>query len=346
MKKYYLFLCLVPFTASFAQKSFNDYAQFYPIGEDPNLRYMSSYSKQETILFEANPTVRYSVYNNFMRGLMEEYKHTQAWYISFRPLLRMYNEISFPVKTPSYRMFLGTQHLYRIRYDATSDKIQEFLGFSFESGHYSNGQAGCAFSDQYPDDCAACDSIYNTITPTSNLSDKLNRKNGNFSTNLSELVTNYRWYRLDKNNEPKEMHSFHGGYVLYHKLLLGLANFGGYSDEDIRIYGQSRILMGYEYMEVFKEGEGIRVSFKQNIEIIQGAHKFVNPIRMETIFTLYPFVNYKNFILRPTAIGIFMSYVYGHDNYNFRLVDSGHQITFGMSWTQFPPFAMKKNSSR
>jgi hypothetical protein len=339
-----LFFCLVlsSFRIAIAQKNYNEYAQFYPIGEDPSIRYMSSYKSQETILFEANPTVRYSVYNNFMRGLMDEYKHTQAWYISFRPQLRMYNEISFPVKTPSYRMFLGTQHLFRIRTDKVSDKVQEFAGFSFESGHYSNGQSGCAFSNLYSDDSKECDSIYKALTSSSNLSDMLNRKNGNYSTNLSELMLNYRWYRLDKSNEPKEMHSFNAGYVLYHKRMLGLVNFGGYSDQDIQIYGQSRFHLGYEYMEVFKDGEGVRVSFKQNIEIIQGAHKQVNPIRTESIFTLYPFVNYKKFIVRPIAIGIFISYIYGHDNYNFRLVDAGHQISLGISWTQFPPFTMNK----
>ena len=345
MKNILLFLY---FTLSFssiviAQKNFNDYAQFYPIGEDPTIRYMSSYVKQENILFEANPTVRYSVYNNVMRGLMEEYKHTQAWYVSFRPQLRMYNENSFPIKTPSYKMFLGTQHLFRIKTNKVSAKIQEFVGFSFETGHYSNGQEGCAFSTLYADESKECDSIYKAITSSSNLSEMLNRKNGNFSTNLSELILNYRWYRLDKNNEPKEMHSVNAGYTLYHKRAFGLVNFGGYSDQDIKIFGQNRFSIGYEYMEVFKDGEGVRISFKQNVEFIQGAHKQVNPIRTETIFTVYPFVNYKKFIVRPIAIGLFISYVYGHDNYNYRLVDSGHQITCGISWTQFPPFVMKKN---
>lgn len=96
-----LFL-LLSFCSANAQIGFNDYAQFYPIGEDPNIRFMTSYTKEETILFEANPTVRFGFYNNFMKGLMNSKKHTQAWYTSFRSQLRMYTDNSKPVKTPSY----------------------------------------------------------------------------------------------------------------------------------------------------------------------------------------------------------------------------------------------------
>ena len=98
----------------YGQKSFNDYAKFYPIGDDPNIRFITSYVKQEDILFEANPVLKLSFYNNFVKGLINEDKHTQAWYISFKPQIRMYTDNSLPIKTPSYRIFLGTQHLFNL----------------------------------------------------------------------------------------------------------------------------------------------------------------------------------------------------------------------------------------
>lgn len=316
-----------------AQKSFNDFVQAYPIGDEPNMRYLSSYTKQETMLFEANPIVRYSFYNNFVKSLMNDSTHMQGWYISFRPQLRMYTDNSKPVKTPSYRTYLGTQHMFRL--PNKSDSTQQFLGFSLESGHYSNGQVMSAFSEKYPDGSKESDSIYNTITSATKLSDILNRNSGNFSTNLTELILNYRCYGLDDNYQPKSMHSINLGYTLYHDLFLGLLDFGGYSDQDIKLYGKHRFLLTYEYMRVFEHWKNRRLNLKQSFEWIEKPHASVNRLRMESSCTLYPFSSNK-------TMGVVASYIYGHDNYNFRFVDSGHQFSVGLCWSQFPLFQMKR----
>jgi hypothetical protein len=293
---------------------------------------MTSYTKQETILFEANPIVRFSIFNNFMKGLMnEEKQHTQAWYVSFRPQLRLYTDNSLPVRTPSYKVFFGTQHLFRIKSNAPG--IQNFWGFSLESGHFSNGQDGSAFSESFADDTPQSDSIYNTINTSTQLSEILNRRSGNFSTNLTELILNYRTYRLDDDNQPKQMHSLNVGFVRYHNRFLGIADFGGFSQNDIKLYGYNRLLIGYEYMKVLERYNNKRYSLKQQLEMINHPHSSVNPIRSETSFTFYPFAKSK-------AVGVLVSYVFGHDNYNFRFVDSGHQLTVGITWSQFPPFAL------
>lgn len=310
-----------------------NHGQHYPIAENPNIRYMfSSHTSRETILFEANPTVRFSIYNNFEEGLLTHPKHTQAWYVAARPQLRMYTEDSKPVKTPSYRVNFGTQHLFRLLNNKHTT-WKHYAGFSLETGHYSNGQAGCAFSTDFADASMGCDSIYSLINSATNLSEILNRKSGNFSTNQTELILNYRIYKLDVNGYPGKMHSFNLGYNLYHNRLLGVFDFGGYSDNDIKIYGRHRYLLGYECMVAFKDNGVSRLSIKQNLEIIQGAHHEVNPIRSQSKFTFYPFPISK-------VLGFFVSYIYGHDNYNFRFVDSGHQVTFGVTWDQFPPLIL------
>ena len=333
MKHLILFFVSILFCITLsAQKSFNDYIQSYPIGEDPNIRLMTSYTKQENILFEANPILRLSVYNNFIKKLMDENKkHTQAWYVSFRPQLRMYTDNSLPVRTPSYRIFLATQHLFRLK--TAKDYNVKFWGFSIESGHYSNGQDGCAFSEDFADEAMQCDSIYNTITSSTKLSNILNRRSGNFSTDLTELIFNYRTYKLDDENIPLQMHSFNLGYILYHDKFLGIGNFGGFTENDIKIYGRHRFLAGYEFMKVLKKFKEIRYSIKQNFELIHKPHNSVKPLRSESMLTIYPFPKSK-------ALGFFLSYIYGHDNYNFRFVDSGHQGTFGISWNQFPPIQL------
>jgi hypothetical protein len=329
MKAIFLIPVLLFTTLAFGQKSFNDYAQFYPIGDDPNIRFMTSYTKQETILFEANPIVRFSVYNNFLKSLMDEHQaHTQAWYVSFRPQLRMYTNNSRPVRTPSYKIFLGTQHLFRI---ASPNKATcQFWGFSAESGHYSNGQDRSAFSELYADGSRQSDSIYNLITASTDLAQILNRQSGNFSTNLTEVIVNYRTYKLDDDNLPKQLHSIQLGYMLYHNRFLGIANFGGFTQNDIKIYGRHRLLLEYEFMKVLEQFNNTRFSINQNFELIQKPHKSVNTVRAETVFTWYPFAKSK-------ALGFCASYIYGHDNYNYRFVDSGHQVTLGITWSQFPP---------
>ena len=332
MKKIIYLLILGSFASIYGQKSFNDYAKFYPIGDDPNIRLLTSYTKQEAILFEANPLLRLSFYNNFMKGLLNENKHTQAWYISFKPQLRMYTDNSLPVKTPSYRTFIGTQHLYSINVDDEISK--KFWGFSLESGHYSNGQSGCAFSEDFSDGTSECDNVYSTINSSTNLSEILNRRSGNFSTNLTKIVLNYRTYILDDDFLPKQSHSINFGYTLYHDKFLGVGDFGGYSNEDITIYGKHRFIGEYEIMNVFKKNTEKRYTVKQKIEFITNPHNSVEPLRLETMLSIYPFPKSK-------SLGILFSYIYGHDNYNYRFLDSGSQISIGITWSQFPPFTLK-----
>jgi hypothetical protein len=340
MKKIILLTVLLFAWFAHAQKDFSHYRLVYPIGEDPNIRWISSYRPEEKILFEANPNVRFSFYNNIIKRFINEVqdaegnplkgflKHPQAYYIAVRPQFRMYNDNSKPVKMPSYRVLFGTQHLFNIE---SSEQRKKYVGFSLESGHYSNGQSGCSFCGDFDDATAECDSVYNTITDDTNLSALLNRKNGNYSTNMTELILNYRTYRLDQVEfKPKSMHSFNLGVTLYHNLFFGLFDFGGYTQEDIEIYGHWRFMPSYEYMRVMTK-KGARLTFKDNIEIIEGAHAQVQPLRNEVMLTYYPFPNIKEF-------GFFTSYIYGHDNYNFRFVDSGHQFSVGMSWSQFPDF--------
>jgi hypothetical protein len=316
------------FEIAVSQKGSSNFVKYYPIGEDPSVCYKTSYVKNETIIFEANPIVKYSIYNNFLKGLSTGKKYTHGWFMEIRPQVRMYAENSYPIKMPSYRFFIGTQHLFKV-------VNNNFLAFSIESGHYSNGQSMSALSEKYADGSKESDSLYSLITPKTNLSQIINRRTGNFSSDLAEIILNYRINRLDKDQMPYKISSFKLGIIVYQKRFLGIANFGSYSANDIKLYGKYRFLFGYEYTHVFKKGDGIRMSFAENIELIKGAQQSVNPLRTETIITLYPFINL------PT-LGIFTSYIYGHDNYNLRFVDSGQQVAIGISWSQFPPFQVNK----
>ena len=51
-------------------------------------------------------------------------------------------------------------------------------------------------------------------------------------------------------------------------------------------------------------------------------------------FAYYPIGKFKEF-------GVMASYIYGHDNYNFRFVDGGSQFAFGLTWSSFPSFQIQ-----
>ncbi|QHI34898.1 hypothetical protein IMCC3317_02430 [Kordia antarctica] len=303
----------------------NAFTDYYPIVVKPTFGFLTNNNAKEDILFDAKPTVYYSIYND-MRSVMQNSieKPSDAIYITFQPHIRMYAEDSKPVKTPSYRFMFGWQRLVKT-------KSNNFFAWAVESGHYSNGQSGCAFLAGEDDESVACTDFHATITDDTNLSDLLNRNNGNFSTNTTKFSFNFRFNNLNEFDKPYKVHSFTTSWELYHNRFLWLFDFGGFSDFDINIYGRNRFSLGYEFVHAWKPD--LRYAFEQKFEIIQGAHPFVEPLRSETTLTLYPF---------DSNIGIFASYIYGHDNYNYRFVDSGNQISVGISWDWFTPFQIKR----
>jgi hypothetical protein len=323
---------------SYSQDVFN---AVYPIGENPNIGYKTSMVPSiEKILFEANPNLRMPFYNNIRRKLMtgNHYNSGSTLYLNFRPQLRMYTDNSLPVKTPSYKIsILGYQKLIRLK--PGNFFKNHMLAFSIESGHYSNGQSKCAFNKDIDDGTAACDSVYKLITPASNLSTILNRESCNFSTNYTELILNYRIISaLDEDNKPASGFSLKLGWNRYHDKLLFLADIGGYSDDDIKIYGKNRYLFGVEYFTTFSEHNWLRqklgfnrISFSSNFEYISKPHPYVKPSRLDVCSTVY----FNN------NLGIFISGIFGHDNYNFRFVDSGSQLFAGITFDIFPPIEIK-----
>jgi hypothetical protein len=336
MKLLFTFL-LIAISATTGLAQFEKYSHVYPITEDASVRWLSSYSPYEQIQFEANPIIKFSFYNNFARRLADTTKlHSMAQYLDFRPQFRLYKEESQPIKTPSYRIFLGTQHMFRLK-TKQADATQ-FIGFAYQTGHYSNGQSKCTFADGKFDGGKFCDSIYATINDQTDLSALLNRETGNYSMNLTEITVSYRFNKLNTDNYAKHTHSVSLGYVINHKGMLGFIDVDLVSKGDLDIIGRHRINFAYEYLLTFrfakKSNVYQRIRLKQQLEAVIGAHPHINPLRLETSATFYP-------ASTVSALGLVFSYIYGHDNYNFRVVDSGHQFSAGLTWDLFPPVKLK-----
>lgn len=304
-------------------QSWKGYKEYYPIHTKPSIGYMSSMNSTEGIVFDAKPFVYYSFWNNMRSRITDSlYKPGNTIYFLFQPHLRMYDEKSLPVKMPTYRAALGWQILKERRSN------NDFYVLGFESGHYSNGQSGCAFATGITDETSACNNVLASITPQSNLSLLLNRDNGNFSTNWSKVSFNYRINKTKEGGKPRIAHSISAAYELYHNKLLGLFNIGGYSDFDIKIYGRHRFNIGYEFIHTYSAKT--RYSFEVKGEYISNPHNFIKRFRGEALVVWYP---------GNLDFGIYATYVSGHDNYNYRFVDSGNQISFGFIWDLFAPIS-------
>ena len=333
LKIFFLFLVLPAFSQqnqdSLKRDKFkkSGFKEYYPIHEKPSISYLSDLGVQEYILFDAKPVVNYSIYND-MRFKMDSflYKPSFAIYLTYQPHIRMYQQTSRPVKTPSYKLLLGYQSLIKTRSD-------NFFAYAIESGHYSNGQAGCAFDENLEDGSTACENVYSTITDDTDLSDILNRKSGNFSTNQTKLSASFRFNKFSLSSDaPIKSFEFSASWTYFHNHLLGLADIGGFSKSDIDIYGRSRIGMGFEFMHNFKNW--VRYSIVIRSEHITGAHSSVRPSRWEARLNIYPL---------NKEMGFFISGITGHDNYNYRFVDNGSQINLGFTWDLFAPFEIKRS---
>ncbi len=308
--------------------SANSFKEYYPISVRPELSVGLGNNPYEEILLEARPTVYYGIYNDLRAALNKDTITTgDAVYLTFQPEFRIYNEESKPVKTPSYKLLIGWQKILK------TDK-DNFLTAAIESGHYSNGQAGSAFSTEFDDNSPESRALYDTFTDDTDLAALLNRETGNFSTNLTRLSLNYRINTFDKNNVPSKIHSFTATYQLYHNRFLGIADFGGYNPEDIDIYGRHRLELGYEYTAHYKD---IRYIISEQLKYHFGSHPSTVPMRSETRLLVYPFSNDFGFMAQLSL---------GRDNYNYRFLDSFTRFSIGITWDWFTPFVIKPTSNQ
>ena len=331
-----LLICVLSFpmgVASAQDDVVNRYLNVYPVGDSPILRLISPAVSEETILFEAKPIVRYSFYNNIYQRLRDNHPTGQAIFLSYRPHFRMYTDNSRPVKMPSSRIGLAFQFVQR----SDSDNLRTL---SIEHGHYSNGQSGCTFLEGAEDGSTACDSVYATLAADSDLSKLLNRRNGDFSTNFTKVLLNWRLNRLD-DARPDSILSITLGWEWYHNPLLIIFDIGGYDPRDIGIYGRHRLSLQAEYERPGRSFPIVRwipllralprASLLGSYERILAADDRVNANRVVGQFTGY-----------IGRIGIALGFVYGHDDYNIRLVDSSLQAYIGVTWKIFPSFNLRQ----
>lgn len=317
---------------------------FYPIGDELSIGYLGNLkTARESYLFEAQPTVMLPFFNTIYKNMKEPKatadapfgeklkKATHAAYASFRPQLRMFNDASMPVKTPSYKIGIGYQHLFSLNkaneFGDLDSRNLKYIAIAFETGHFSNGQSGAAFDENLLDGTPAADSLYQHIDDNTDLAALLNKKSGNFSTNYTEIMVKYLQVFKVKNDYALSWCSAEAGWTRYHDNLLYMIPIGGYTENDIVLYGKNILHLNFEYMHRFrKPGYIDRVKLNVNYEYLYKPHPSVTRSRIEIIPAIY----------HKSNVGLYAKLAFGHDTYNYRFVDNISHWGIGLTYDLFP----------
>ncbi len=290
----------------------NPFSGYMPIQEAPSLQWLSPGEESEPMVFDAEPIIYYYVYNSYREdSLAKGDVKPEGIYLNFISNFRMYQGKSTPIKTPSYKAIVGWQRSQGIG-------TPTVFTYMLETGHYSNGQSRCAWSDTSLDRSLGCNKLYQGINDHTDLDVLLNRSSGNFTTNFSRFALKLEL----KGKEPSHYYqSFQMSYTYNHVAFAGIINYGGSVENDLSIIGDGEAKVEHEIALQGKEES--MWSLRQSFGYLIDAHPSIEPIRYTAQLHYFP-ADWS------TAFHLF--YAFGHDNYNYRMVDEVSQIGFGLVW--------------
>jgi hypothetical protein len=310
------------------------------------------------LVFEAQIAPEIRIVDNFSRSLVrvlaKDKPRVFAYSVfgTFLTRLRMFDEASNPVRTPSY-MPKGTIQLAWLKNRSTQDEEKdpvEFLRGPIEMwlvnvipfGHHSNGQNGCLFVGQTRID----DECQPQPPPSSGPGD-VNLENGSFSTNYIRLGVEYRRLYPD-GDDPNDLRAITrrewgvGGSVE----LNPNGYVGGSISETLRpLYGPTRyrltadVVAGNWHVPV----RGLdrvncgRAWVDASVTFITGAADSVDNIATVEAACL------------PEGwggAGLFVRYYRGQDYYNAAFLQNINRVQFGVTFLQGKFLAFPRATTR
>lgn len=283
-------------------------------------------SKPFEVIFEAQIAPRIIIKDSIGKAtsqLFDKKAPVWGWQASATPMvrLRMFNQISDPVRTPSY-MPKGTIQIARFAsgYSESGNdrRVSMWLIDVIPFGHHSNGQDGCLFTSQIRDGENCIDQP--------GLPRMVNKHDGSFSTNYieanvffgrlhlgprkaaGELVTNFEWRAgLLTQFNPK-------GYV------------GGSIDDELApLYGQTRV--GTEVMAAWRNvGYFGRIETGGRLQYLVNTPAGLHPVIVSIQLTALP--------RQWGGAGGFARYYVGQDYYNLGFAENISRVEFGFALQQ------------
>lgn len=316
--------------------------------EKISLRPDGSYLFQHTdgdLVFEAQLAPDVRVVDNVAESLRRVLEPTKprvfaySVYGTFLLRVRMFDERSNPVRTPSYMPKASIQ-LAWLKNLSTADPatepekiingpIEMWLVHAIPFGHHSNGQNGCLFTDQVrvDDECVSFRTVPNA--PRS-----INLENGSFSTNYVRAGVNYR--RLyPAGDDPDDTRPITrrewglGAHFEVHPT----GYVGGSIDEELRpLYGTKRlkttadVVAGNWPVPLLTRVTCGRAWAELSVEYINGAASSVPKLGTTIEASCLP--------AGWGGSGLFVRYYRGQDYYNASFLNSISRLQFGITFLQ------------
>ncbi|MGL1936255.1 MAG: hypothetical protein OCD01_14590 [Fibrobacterales bacterium] len=301
-----LILCVA--SLLFSQYQFLEETPFIgwstPTGNDYN----------EKVMMEARPILKVPLIDQLTPVVYKDSNY-QRFSIIFDPHIRMLYKNSMPVIMPSYRAYISYAPT---RYVSS---VKSFITPMIEHGHYSNGQAGCAFGSSEDAD-STCQTLYDTLDEL-NLSEQLNRRSGEFSTNFIrgrlKLMKVLGFY--DGTGMVEDALEVTLEFTRYINRLFGFS-IAGYNELDAEFYSMNRYLAevaGHHYLMMFNEMTQLR--YGVSAQYLPSRHSEITPYNISL---------FGNFTY-PSGLGVFVKAEKGQDLYNVRMVDDIFRVFIGIS---------------
>jgi len=238
----------------------------------------------------------------------------RRWTLSASILLtvRIYDDFSSPVRTPSFKLRPIYWQWISLRRRDSSFRI-----FEFGAGlmHYSNGQSGCTFLgleyDAATDDCVVVDPdlyarrIANTI-------------DGSFSTNYIPLHAGIRWGQLDNDARVTRQLSVEGFGEIHPE---GFAK-GGLAPDLAAEYGQVMVGLGVEGEKCWPGRRALRLALYQQARF--------GPDKDGTDWSGQ--LEVSHIWLNVGSVGAFARLHWGNDYYNIHFQDEESFVSVGLIW--------------
>ena len=230
--------------------------------------------------------------------------------------LRMSDAPSSPIRTPSF-MPKATMQFVKLR--QYRSRRSEHIVNVVPVGHHSNGQDGCPLENQVRsvDECEP-GIEFDMANP------EINRDDGSFSTNYSQIGYSYRW-TVTRDGEP--LHEITVGTILEQHLSL--------SDDLWRRYGVTRLLGSIGYA---REYDGVlgRMELRYRLQRIFGIDTSIIGVDDDPKRLVHILEGSLSFQKWPHW-SLFGRYYNGRDYYNINFEQEITRAEFGVafSWEAF-----------
>lgn len=249
--------------------------------------------------------------------------------------LRMFDQVSRPVRTPSYMPRGNVQLIWARNLSpiAAAFAQDDPLGPAESQvslweahaivGHHSNGQDGCFFEDEErEEDNGECVSVRPIVGER-----LVNKQDGSFSTNFVRIGLNYRRNYLDEELWARREWGFRVD-LEYHPR--------AWVDEVmVDLYGRLRTEVAGTIASRELRWCPKRAEAMGSIQAIDGHPESVWPVAVTAQFSCFP--------TREGGWGVFVRYYGGQDYYNLGLLDNIQRIHVGATFNQSGFFRFRRS---